>query len=51
MNKCINFHQFLGNLFDDEKQVKQGAEIIKALFEAQSPRLTNISEKMAGNSE
>jgi Transposase DDE domain len=51
MNKCINFREFLGDLFDDEKQVKQGAEIIKAILEAQSPRMTNISEKMAGNSE
>lgn len=51
MNKCINFCQFLGKLFDDEKQIKQGAEILKAILEAQSPRLTNISEKMAGNGE
>jgi hypothetical protein len=49
MNKCINFRRFLRPLIDDEKLVKQGAEIIKALLEAQSPRLTNISEKMAGN--
>ena len=49
MNKCINFCRFLRPLIDDEKLVKQGAEIIKALLEAQSPRLTNISEKMAGN--
>jgi hypothetical protein len=49
MNKCINFRRFLRHLIDDEKLVKQGAEIIKALLEAQSPRLTNISEKMAGN--
>lgn len=49
MNKCINFRRFLRPLIDDEKLVNQGAEIIKALLEAQSPRLTNISEKMAGN--
>jgi hypothetical protein len=38
-------------LFDEEKQEKQAAEMIKAMLEAQSPRLTNISEKMAGKSE
>jgi len=50
MDKCINFHKFLGCIFDDEKLAQQGAEIIKALLEVQSPRLTNISEKMEGNS-
>jgi hypothetical protein len=50
MNKCINFYGFLQYLFDDKKQAKQAAAIIKALLEAQSPRLTNISEEMMGNS-
>lgn len=50
MDKCINFCEFMGYLFDDAKQAKQGAAIIKALLEAQSPRLTNISEEMVGNS-
>ena len=50
MDKCINFCEFLRYLFDDEKMVKQGAGIIKALLEAQSPRLSNISEKMDGKS-
>jgi hypothetical protein len=51
MNKCINFCPFLRLLFDEEKQVQQGAKIIKALLEAQSPRLSNISEQMAGKSD
>jgi hypothetical protein len=51
MDKCINFHRFLRYLFDDEDLVEKGARIIKALLEAQSPRLTDISEKMIGKSE
>ena len=38
-------------MFDDEKAIQQGAEIVKALLEAQSPRLGNISEKMPGKGE
>ena len=48
MDKCINFSGFLGYLFDGEKMVKQAAWIIKALLEAQSPRLSNIAEQMPG---
>ena len=51
MKKCINFCKFLRHLIDDEKLVKQGSKIMKALLEAQSPRLSNISEKMTGNSD
>ncbi len=51
MDKCIKFHRFLRHLFDDEDQVEKAARIIKALLEAQSPRLTAISEKMSGKSE
>lgn len=50
MNKCINFRAFLRDLFDDEKLVEKGSVIVKALLEAQSPRLTNIAEKMDGAS-
>lgn len=51
MNKCINFYEFWRHILDDEKLAKQGSEIMKGLLDAQSPRLTNISEKMAGRSE
>jgi hypothetical protein len=50
MDKCINFQAFLHPLLDDEKLVRPGAEIIKALLEAQSPRMTDIAEKMTGQS-
>jgi hypothetical protein len=51
MDKCINFHDFLGYLLDDEKLIEKGSQIIKAMLEAQSPRLSNIAEKMEGQSE
>jgi len=51
MDKCINFYGFMRHLIDEEKLVKQGAEIVKAMLEAQSPRLTNIAEKMSGRSD
>jgi hypothetical protein len=50
MDKRINFTEFMRYLLDDEGLVGKGAKIIRGLLEAQSPRLTNISEKMAGNS-
>jgi len=50
MDKCINFSAFMRYLFDDTKMIKQGSKIIRALLEAQSPRLSNIAEKMTGNS-
>ena len=51
MDKCINFCKFWRHMVADERLVKQGAEITKALLEAQSPRLTQICEKMTGNCE
>ena len=48
MNKCINFYEFMAHLYDDSKMARQAAKIIKALLEAQSPRLTDISENMPG---
>jgi len=49
MNKFINISGFMKYLFDDEKLEKQALKIIQAIFEAQSPRLNNIVEKMSGN--
>ncbi len=50
MDKFINFSALMRYLFDDRKLVEQGTKIIRALLEAQSPRLSNIAEKMSGNS-
>ncbi len=51
MDKCINFTGFMHQLIDDEKTAQRGAEIVKAMLEAQSPRASNIAEHMAGKSE
>lgn len=48
MDKFINFSRFLEYFFDEEKLVQQSARIVKGLMEAQSPRLSNIAEKMSG---
>jgi hypothetical protein len=50
MDNCIKFLKFMRYLLDDKSLAEKGAVIIKALLKAQSPRLTNISEKMACNS-
>lgn len=50
MDKCIKLNGFMKYLLDDEKSVKQGAEIVRAILEAQSPRITHITEKMGGSS-
>jgi len=49
VNKFINISGFMSYLFDDEKHAKQASKIIQAILEAQSPRLSNIVEKMSGN--
>ena len=51
MAKFINFSGFMHYLFDDPKQAEKAAEIMQALLEAQSPRISNIVEKMEGKSE
>lgn len=50
MDKCINFREFMRYLFDDERLVQKGSTVVTALLEAQSPRLSNIAEKMPGHS-
>ena len=51
MAKFINFSEFMHYLFDDPKQAEKAAQIVQALLEAQSPRISNIVEKMQGKSE
>jgi hypothetical protein len=51
MLKFINIFEFMHYLFDDEKQAMIAAKIIQAILEAQSPRLSNIAEKMEGKTE
>ncbi len=51
MAKFINFSEFMHYLIDDSKQAEKAAQIVQALLEAQSPRISNIVEKMEGKSE
>jgi len=50
MNKFINISGLMGYLFDDKKLAKQATKIIRAILEAQSPRMSNLVEKMPGKS-
>lgn len=49
MAKFINFSEFMHYLIDNSKQAEKAAQIVQALLEAQSPRISNIVEKMEGN--
>jgi hypothetical protein len=51
MYKYIDYCGFMQYLFDDQKQAKKAGEIVEAILAAQSPRLSNIAEKMTGRSD
>ena len=51
MYKYIDYSGFMQYLFDDQKQAEKAGEIVEAILAAQSPRLSNIAEKMAGRSD
>jgi hypothetical protein len=51
MYKYIDYYGFMQYLFDDRKQAEKAGEIVEAILAAQSPRLSNIAEKMAGRSD
>jgi hypothetical protein len=48
MLKSIPFFQFAQVLFDSKDQVRKAKVILKAILEAQSPRLSEIAQKMPG---
>ena len=48
MLKSIPFFQFAQLLFDSKEHAHKGAIILKAILEAQSPRLSEIAQKMPG---
>lgn len=50
MLKSIPFFQFAQLLFDSKESARKGAIILKAILEAQSPRLSEIAQKMPGKS-
>jgi hypothetical protein len=41
--------EFARYLFDDEEQADKAAQIVEGILEAQSPRLSDISQRMRGN--
>ena len=51
MLKSIPFFQFAQLLFDSTADARKGASILKAILEAQSPRLSEIAQKMQGSPE
>ena len=51
MLKSIPFFQFAQLLFDSKEDAHKGAIILKAILEAQSPRLSDIAQKMPGTPE
>jgi hypothetical protein len=50
IDKCIDFCVIMRYMLDAERLAERGATIVKALLEAQSPRLTNVSGEMTGKS-
>jgi len=49
--QVYQFSDFMRYLFDDPKQAEKAGEIARALLEAQSPRLSNIAERMVGRAK
>lgn len=48
MYKFIQIQRFAKQLFDDDKKAEQASEIMEAILEAQSPRISDIADKMKG---
>ncbi|MGD2026962.1 MAG: transposase [Anaerolineales bacterium] len=48
MYKFIRIQRIAKQLFDDDKRAKQASEIMEAILEVQSPRLSDIADKMKG---
>lgn len=51
MNKCINLYPFMQQIFDNEKEARQAAEIGLGILAAKSIRLTDIAAHMKGSGE
>jgi len=50
MNKFINNREFMAELFDDAETGERAGEIVAAILEARSLRLTDIAVEMEGES-
>lgn len=51
MLKSIPFFEFAQLLFDSKDCARKAAVILKAILEAQSPRLSEIAQKMPGTTD
>ena len=49
MYKFMQILEFAKQLFGDEKSARKASEVIAAILEAQSPRISDIADKMPGN--
>ena len=48
MYKHMRIQEFAKQLFSDEKTWKKASEIMIGILEAQSPRLSDIADRMPG---
>lgn len=51
MLKCNEVLKFAQYLFDEEPLAEKGAEILQGILAAQSPRMSDIAQKMSGKAE
>ena len=49
MYKFTQIIKFAKYIFDDEKAVRKASQIMEGIMEAQSPRISDIADKMPGN--
>ena len=48
MYKFIRFFEFAKEIFDNEKAAKKASQIMAGILQAQSPRISDIADKMLG---
>jgi len=48
MYKFIPIFEFAKQLFDDQNTTKKASQIMEGILQAQSPRITDIADKMPG---
>jgi len=51
MLKFSEVRQFAQYLFDEKRQARLGTQILEAILNAQSPRLSEIARQMPGRAE
>jgi hypothetical protein len=49
MYKFIPIYEFAKQLFDDQNTAKKASQIMEGILQAQSPRISDITDKMNGN--